>query len=71
MYISDKEQIIDRMIKDGDTWTHISDKYHLRHHFWYFVKHVLGADQYYNWKENKNYLVFKNEKYYLLFLLKL
>lgn len=43
------------------------------HHInlWGWLNDEYDVGQYYNWKEGKNYLVFHDEKHYLMFLLKL
>lgn len=39
--------------------------------FWEFIKQEYNGDQEFSWRKDKNYIVFKDEKDYLMFLLKL
>lgn len=38
---------------------------------WEFIRETFNAQREYNYREQQNYLVFKNEKDYMMFLLKL
>ena len=63
------EAIVDSMQRAGHRWPDKSKTY-MRNHFWDYVNH-MGAGQYYNWREGRNYLCFNSEEEYLVFLLKL
>ena len=39
--------------------------------FWEFVKKEYNGDQEFSWPKEKNYIVFNNEKDYMMFLLKM
>lgn len=39
--------------------------------FWKYMKQEFNIDPVYSWREGRNYLKFKNEKDYMMFLLKL
>lgn len=39
--------------------------------FWQFVKAEYNGDQEFSWRKDKNYIVFKEEKDYMMFLLKM
>jgi hypothetical protein len=39
--------------------------------FWEFVKKEYNGDQEYSWNAEKNYIVFNDEKDYMMFLLKM
>ena len=39
--------------------------------FWHWLNAKYDVGQYYNWKEERNYLVFHDKNHYLMFLLKL
>lgn len=39
--------------------------------FWEFVKKEYNGDQEFNWAINENYIVFTEEKDYMMFLLKM
>jgi hypothetical protein len=38
---------------------------------WTWLDDAYDVGQYYNWREEQNYLVFHDEQHYLMFLLKL
>lgn len=44
---------------------------HKYKNLWQWLDDEFDVGQYYNWKEEQNYLVFHNEKHYMMFLLKL
>jgi hypothetical protein len=49
-----------------------NDDYHIRYsNLWHWLDDKFDIGQYYSWKEQRNYLVFHDEKHYLIFLLKL
>ena len=39
--------------------------------FWRWLDDEYDVGQYYNWREERNYLVFHDKNHYLMFLLKL
>jgi len=39
--------------------------------FWQFIKQEYNGDQEFSWRKDKNYIVFKEEKDYMMFLLKM
>jgi hypothetical protein len=39
--------------------------------FWNWLNNTYDVGQYYNWREERNYLVFHDKNHYLIFLLKL
>lgn len=39
--------------------------------FWEYVKKEFNVDQVYSWREMRNYLKFKSERDYMMFLLKI
>jgi hypothetical protein len=39
--------------------------------FWQFIKAEYNGDQEYSWNKEKNYIVFKDEKDYMMFLLRM
>ena len=54
-------QIIDNMQLD----------YQLHWDLWKYIHQKYGVERQYSWRDNTNYLVFKNEQEYTLFLLRL
>lgn len=55
------EQILDNMTNDRE----------LHDDLWKYISKKFGVTRKYSWRNSTNYLVFKNDKEYLLFLLKL
>jgi len=39
--------------------------------FWQFIKQEYNGDQEFSWRKDKNYIVFKDEKDYMMFLLRM
>lgn len=64
------DAIVDRMIRQGHTWEG-ANKHVMRYCFWAYVEHEFNAKQKYSWRLRKNFLVFKSEHDYLIFLMKL
>jgi hypothetical protein len=56
-------RIIDAMLRSG---TGVYSK-----SFWEFVKKEYNGDQEFSWPKEKNYIVFNDEKDYMMFLLKM
>lgn len=63
-----KVPIVDHIDRIKDVWFTDSIRYS---NFWNWLNEKYDVGQYYDWKEDRNYLVFHNEKHYLMFLLKL
>jgi hypothetical protein len=57
------KRIIDEMLKTGIGVYSNS--------FWKFVKKEYNGDQEFSWRKDKNYIVFKDEKDYMMFLLRM
>lgn len=56
------DRIRDRMLNSG---------YFRYLDFWSWVNDVHDVGQYYNYREQRNYMVFHNKEHYMMFLLKL
>ena len=56
------DRIRDRMLKSG---------YFRNLDFWSWANETHDVGQYYNWREQQNYMVFHNKEHYMMFLLKL
>jgi hypothetical protein len=56
-------RIIDAMLSSGHGV--------YRNSFWQFVKQEYNGDQEFRWRKEKNYIVFNDEKDYMMFLLRM